>query len=119
MSPPQVDALFGLAKRYGNTEEAHHGDCIGADAQFHYIFNFLVKVMHAHPCDIEKLRANCAADVIHEIKPPLERNRDIVRSIDILIAAPAQDNEIRRGSGTWATIRYARKAGLTIHQLKR
>ena len=114
-----MTALVRLAGRYGGVEEAHHGDCIGADAQFHDVFRSYAKVMHAHPCTIEELRAHCVADVIHDPLPPLERNLVIVRSIDILIAAPAQDNEIKRGSGTWATIRYARKAGLTIHQFLR
>jgi len=41
-------------------------------------------------------------------KEPLARNRDIVNMSDILIAAPGEKAEVLR-SGTWATIRYARK----------
>jgi predicted Rossmann fold nucleotide-binding protein DprA/Smf involved in DNA uptake len=48
----------------------------------------------------------------------LERNHLIVAACDVLNAAPLQDEEILR-SGTWATIRYARKAGKTVIQLKR
>ena len=119
MSPRQIHHLGYLMLRYDGCGEAHHGDCIGADEQFHNHFVYITKVMHAHPCDMLDLRAHCEADVIHEIKPPLVRNRDIVRSIDVLIAAPAQDHEVKRGSGTWATIRYAREAGIHIHQLLR
>jgi hypothetical protein len=40
--------------------------------------------------------------------PPLERNKHIVHNCGWLIAAPKEDSETLR-SGTWATIRYARK----------
>ena len=30
-------------------KEAHHGDCVGADAEFHEQFKYLATVMHAHP----------------------------------------------------------------------
>ena len=38
----------------------------------------------------------------------LNRNHNIVDASEILIACPAQTEEVIR-SGTWATIRYARK----------
>ena len=41
-------------------------------------------------------------------KKPLIRNRDIVRETAVLIATPEQTIEQLR-SGTWATVRYARK----------
>ena len=41
-------------------------------------------------------------------KPALERNHDIVDRCDLLIATPETVEEMLR-SGTWATIRYARK----------
>jgi len=44
-----------------------------------------------------------------EAKPYLDRNQDIVDGADILIAAPNEDKEIVR-SGTWSTVRYARKS---------
>ena len=43
----------------------------------------------------------------------LDRNHDIVDAADVLIAAPSGTTEKRR-SGTWATVRYARKLGRTI-----
>ena len=48
----------------------------------------------------------------------LARNREIVGIVDILIAAPQHDAEERR-SGTWATVRYARKAGKPVGFLSR
>lgn len=53
------------------------------------------------------------ADVVHEPRPPLERNRDVVDASDVLLACPGGMAEEQR-SGTWATIRYARKAGKPV-----
>lgn len=47
------------------------------------------------------------------IKPPLVRNHDIVDSTELLIACPKEQVEVLR-SGTWATIRYARKKEITV-----
>lgn len=51
-------------------------------------------------------------------RDPLARNQEIVAAVDILIAAPEKDLEELR-SGTWATIRYARKRGIPIILLPR
>jgi hypothetical protein len=40
---------------------------------------------------------------------PLTRNQKIVTDCDVLIACPKAMQEEQRGSGTWMTIRYARK----------
>ena len=45
----------------------------------------------------------------HEAEPYLQRNHTIVAYTDVLIATPAQVHEIKRGSGTWHTIRLARR----------
>lgn len=45
---------------------------------------------------------------VYEPQDPLERNKLIVEHCDVLIAAPKLRQEERR-SGTWSTIRYARK----------
>ena len=90
--------------------EVHHGDCIGADAEFHDIVRMVdpkIKI-HVHPPAEDKKRAFKRGDVLYPAKPYLERNHDIVDACEILIATPAQKNEVLR-SGTWATIRYARK----------
>ena len=51
--------------------------------------------------------------VVHTPKDYLERNHDIVDETDMLIATPGEEQEVQR-SGTWATIRYARKQKRTI-----
>jgi len=95
--------------------EAHHGDCIGADAEFHYLATKLGLTVFKHPAlGVSGKRAFCAGGTELPAKPPLVRNRDIVDSVDIMIAAPAQSREVLR-SGTWATIRYAKKVGRAIH----
>ena len=54
---------------------------------------------------------NLALDMSDEVRDPLpylERNRAIVDACDILIACPKGMQEEQR-SGTWATVRYARR----------
>lgn len=48
----------------------------------------------------------------------LVRNREIVRCVSVLIAAPLTDKEELR-SGTWATIRYARDKFIPVVMLAR
>lgn len=93
--------------------EFHHGDCIGADDQAHYLIGKYLKskdiCIVIHPPSDFKKRAWCKGSRIErEVKPYLERNKDIVDETDLLIACPKSDKEELR-SGTWSTIRYARK----------
>lgn len=86
--------------------EAHHGDCIGADATFHSLCRRSGCDVIVHPPSDNKLRAYTEGYQVLEPKPYLERNRDIVDATRILIACPAQ-RKMQRRSGTWATVRYA------------
>lgn len=87
----------------------HHGDCIGSDAVASGIASYYQYLVHAHPQFNEKKRAfSQYNDVIHAPKEPLDRNQEIVDVSRIMIATPHTMNEVIR-SGTWATIRYARK----------
>lgn len=96
---------------------AQHGDCIGSDAQFHTICLAFGIQVEIHPCNIPGLRAHCQHSVAESRpKPPLERNRVLVDTSEVLIAAPFEAEEVLR-SGTWATIRYARKIGRRIIHL--
>lgn len=91
-------------------KDAHHGDCIGADEQFHNIAQGgMMSNVIIHPPNNPSKRAYCSwAYQIRAEKPYLERNKDIVNECDYLIAAPKEKEEQQR-SGTWSTIRYARK----------
>jgi len=92
-------------------KEFHHGDCIGADADACEVVKkcFPETEVHRHPPEHSAKRAFTEADVDYPKKRYLDRNQDIVDACDILIAAPAEIDEKLR-SGTWATVRRARKA---------
>lgn len=57
--------------------------------------------------------AHKTADEERAPKPYLVRNRDIVEETELLIAAPAKAVEHLQ-SGTWSTVRYARRFGRPI-----
>jgi len=95
-------------------DDFHHGDCKGADEQFHNLviehINKFGGEMIIHPPDNNKHRAFCEEGTILPEKPYLERNKDIVDACDLIIATPHRDDEInKQRSGTWSTIRYAKK----------
>lgn len=102
----------------------HHGDCIGADSEAHdfaVLYFRLIKMIDStvgkiviHPPINNSKRAFCKALTIREPKEYLTRNKDIVNESDILIATPKEDTEQLR-SGTWSTIRYARKMNKKIY----
>ena len=89
-------------------DELHHGDCVGGDEAGHALAREFTKAwIVAHPGDIPAKRAHCAADETRPVAPTLARNRAIVDATDILLACPACEEYTR--SGTWATVRYARR----------
>lgn len=95
--------------------EFHHGDCIGADAQAWEIARSLELRTICHPPKREIKRANTYPN--DETRAPhdyLVRNRHIVEESDFLVACPAQMTEQLR-SGTWATIREARRQGKVVY----
>lgn len=103
-----------------NPTEFHHGDCVGADAEAHDIVReFLPETrIVVHPPLSDYARAFCNGDEYKEPMAYIPRDRNIVINTDYLIGAPLQDKEIIR-SGTWTTIRYARKTGKPNNVLKR
>ncbi len=107
MTARQRGVVKAALKDKGATE-VHHGDCIGADVEFHALAKELGIRTVAHPPKDATRRAYCEAHEILEPKPFLVRNAEIVEVCDYLIAAPYGYKERLRGSGTWATIRMAR-----------
>jgi len=96
-----------------------HGDCIGADGNFHDICVSLRYLavdkpkIRLRPCD-HSARAWCeGSNEIMPVKKPLDRNEDIVADADLQIGTPSTHKEVMR-SGTWATIRRARKSGTPL-----
>jgi hypothetical protein len=93
---------------------AHHGDCVGADADFHAICREVgVGKIVAHPPDLTVMRAFTNADEVRLPRPYLVRNGNIVFESREMIATPSGFAEERR-SGTWSTIRKARLKGKSV-----
>lgn len=89
-------------------KKVHHGDCVGADEDMHNITRKKEGYIILHPPTNPRFRAYCDYDEIRPELPYLERNDQIVYESKTLIATPRELIEQRR-SGTWYTIRQARK----------
>ena len=89
----------------------YHGDCIGADTEFHNICEDLAYTISICPPTDTKLRSFLQPTengIVFKEKPYLSRNKDIVDFSDIVIVCPETKEEKLR-SGTWSTWRYAKK----------
>ena len=86
----------------------HNGDCIQADAIAARLWQEMGGKVVLHPPEDPKKRAFIEADYYFDPRPYLERNKDIVNLSRTLIAVSHGMTEDAR-SGTWATIRYAKK----------
>ena len=87
-----------------------HGDCIGADDDFNMLcLSENIKTL-CRPCTFENMRAHRTSQQIAEPETPMQRNRKITAQADVMIACPPNYTEIKRGSGTWATIKFSRRA---------
>lgn len=107
--------------RHPATVRVHHGDCVGVDEMVHMEALAAGKLIVVHPPSDPKLRAWCGVQIGLETFPGqvtilpekgyLERDWDIAVACTEMLAAPATIAEPRstRGSGTWTTVRYARK----------
>jgi len=94
--------------------DLHHGDCIGADAEVDRLSYPMSHHTYVHPPINNYKRAYTKTFVdIREPKEYIARNHDIVDETDFLLATPGEKEEQLR-SGTWATIRYARKKGKQV-----
>lgn len=91
---------------------AIHGGAIGADTLFHELCMDINIPIHCRPAYVETDLYGCDVEYIPE--PPLVRNKKIVDDCDILIALPIDPDVEEARSGTWATIRYARKSNKQI-----
>lgn len=99
--------------RVRQVDRFHHGDCVGADEQAHDIARSLRIDVVLHPPTSQSKRAFCKAQYIEPQRPYLDRNLHIVDAADLLIACPSRRQPILR-SGTWATIRQARRRNVRV-----
>lgn len=117
MTRLQSAMFVGVLARTCPTE-FHHGDCLGADAEAHALVR-----EHAprcriviHPGNVDALRAHCEGDEIRRPMAFMTRNIAIVMACEEMAATPkSRAEEIR--SGTWSTIRMARRAGKVVHMV--
>ena|SRR5689334_11728721 len=118
MTPAQrahVEFLVqGFVCRWGGANLAGlHGDCVGADADFDAVCakaSMDGMARESRPCTFDGMRARTGVREIAPPVPPMQRNRAIVADADVMIACPPNKEPIKKGSGTWATIGFARKA---------
>lgn len=128
MTTQQRAKLFKLLLTNApNIAAAHHGDCVGGDEEFHDMcVQLRIPEIYIHPPIENSKRAWCGMNsdgtamrlkhttiYLLPTKPFLERDADIARQCTTLFATPAQAVEVQR-SGTWATIRYAKKHGKLV-----
>ena len=89
--------------------EAHHGCCIGGDAEFHEMCQILGVGIHGHPPIDKKFMAELTGyKNLAESNDYLTRDRHVVKSSSLLISAPYTMAPIPH-SGTWYTTNYAEK----------
>ena len=112
MTNEQISQVCRILHSFRASDECEglHGDCIGADADFDAACAALQIPTQCRPCTFENLRARCT-DAISKPMAPMDRNRAIVADADVMIACPPNYTPIKRGSGTWATIGFAKRAG--------
>ena len=109
MRPKQMQTVRSIVG-FLLPDEANHGNCVGADAEFHDIIRELTRaVIVVHPPTNKDHVADKQGDFILPARKYMERNETIVNASVLMLATPFEYNERGRGSGTWAAIRYTRK----------
>ncbi|WP_439627538.1 hypothetical protein [Gemmata sp.] len=108
MTTAQRDAF---ASRITAPEEFHHGCCVGADEDAaRMVFGTGCPRVVGHAPDnaryVSEVALGCNTEN-HDPLPYLGRNQRIVDATDVLVACPMGPEVLR--SGTWSTVRYARK----------
>lgn len=95
-----------------------HGGCVGADIEahsavrYHFGKKIFITCLPSDSAKTSRVPRDCGH--VGEPKSPRIRDRDIVDLGDnLLIAAPLTDAEVVR-SGTWTTVRYARKKKVPV-----
>lgn len=120
MSEAQVfmfGMLLGKLLQEDSEITIHHGDCIGVDSavasltEAHNIPVIVHPPVNDRYKGYNETRPNVVA--VREPKDYLDRNHDMVDECFMHVAMPNTTKEQLR-SGTWATVRYARKKGKPV-----
>ena len=123
LNQEQKDKILMILDKYVDIIVSH-GDCVGSDTEFHnicinYKETYPTKkiIITIFPPSNSTLRAFNKGDLLMKKKPYLQRNLDIIKNSNILIACPINKNKEELRSGTWSTIRQAKKQNITVHIL--
>jgi hypothetical protein len=99
--------------RLQGATDFHHGQCVGADHAADSLARGLGYKIVSHPAnDVDPVNIATIdkdATYFYPPAPALRRNDRIAKMCDILLACPKEFTETTR-SGTWSTVRKARKA---------
>lgn len=115
MTDQQKTKFVYLIRNLDSITEFHHGLCVGADTDAHQLirkYGHDVNIIGHPPI---KTRLMVISEC-YDMRPPddyLVRNKNIVNETHLLIATPFTTEEQLR-SGTWSTVRYARKLNRPI-----
>ena len=111
---PQVNGLISVLTRLRKEYLwMNNGDCIYADEIAGKIWQYFAGKVWLRPPDNPKKRAFLDSDECDQPAPYMKRNQTIVDNSSLLVCTPSTMDEVLR-SGTWATIRKARKAVIPI-----
>jgi hypothetical protein len=103
-----LEAFLRIYEDWGEELWFLHGDCIGADAEAVRIARDMKYGIWTFPPIHTAKRAWVESGRTETPREYLTRNHNIVKACDLMVAAPGEDTEVLR-SGTWATIRYAKR----------
>jgi hypothetical protein len=126
MDSQQKDRFDALI-REGGIRLLIHGACIGADdeadeiAAYHGVPRLAypsTKTDKRVPNAVLLARTGSHITFHKEVLDPLKRNPLIVLAGDRLVACPYEQEEIIR-SGTWTTVRHARRLGREVLVIRR
>jgi hypothetical protein len=127
LTPAQLAALrVVLAEIRFHNSVVHNGAAEGADEE---MLDLLAEglagrpTVHLWPCNRERQqwafewalafsKALHPSARVHPTAPPLERNRRMVAAASVVVACP--DGPERLRSGTWSTVRAARRRGREV-----
>lgn len=115
LQPEQHNTLDRYFESLPDDTVLLHGGCVGADADAHESWLLLEREMEIFPQSKQPILVAPNLIGARRHKPchdPLERNREMVQRATHLVACPAGPEIMR--SGTWSTVRYARRLSLPI-----
>jgi hypothetical protein len=106
----------------GQITEIHHGACLGVDEAAHWaaLDTGKIRVHVWPPVNPRYLAQGCLSEdpmvTVHSAMPYLNRDREIVRAAQGLLALPKQLEQPERAlwGGTWYTVDFAERINVPV-----